>query len=578
MFSILKEKRRISAHKLLKFWAQSFLPGIPTLIVGFRDDDGNVVTVETFKTIEIPRLVRGKDGAWDTTICTNFLDGAFNFLRKIIVVDNPEVTYTVGWACPYKAIKIEYAGKQNKFLSDRFLKSILCRDQHGAADVKLLMKDYIRQVHADCLPPTPTSFDAADYTDSGSNSALSLTKRKRNRRAGRPSKVKVKNLPQPLLYAKDVSCPKHWRANVTESGILPQFLTYMGENDLNALNGHAAENLFIYIGQAGTWTPAHIDQCASIGQNIMVWADKDSSSMWFMVRAEDRPKAEALWSSFGQRLEHENYFATVDELAKADFPIYVVEQKIGDFVMVPSQSCNQVVNLGKATIKVAWARLMAECLKTAITQDLPHYREIARPEGYRIKMITHSTLQTWTEVLESQSTNLTMSKEQFCESYKLVLNLFKTIVEDDWVDLNILDLPRAATFERPKRLINASPAACDFCQTDLWNRQFQCTLCTSNGDNYDICMRCYTLGRGCAHRTNLRASTLIGLQIFHRASPAEMSVEQKFVLCSPVADVTNPHFWSSNDSYRDKEHLTVVMRKCNVLYLSEAQASNGPPI
>jgi RAT1-interacting protein len=53
-------------HKLLKFWAQSFLPGIPTILVGFRDDDGNVVTVETFKTMEIPRLVRGKEGAWVT--------------------------------------------------------------------------------------------------------------------------------------------------------------------------------------------------------------------------------------------------------------------------------------------------------------------------------------------------------------------------------------------------------------------------------------------------------------------------------------------------------------------------------
>ncbi|KAF9573773.1 hypothetical protein EC968_008052 [Mortierella alpina] len=134
------------------------------------------------------------------------------------------------------------------------------------------------------------------------------------------------------------------------------------------------------------------------------------------------------------------------------FPIYVVEQ-----------SCHQGVNLGKATIKVAWARLKAECLKrSAITQDLPHYREIARPEGYRIMMTTHSALETWIEVLESQSANLTMSKEQFCDSYKLVLNLFKTIVEEDWVGLNILDLPRAAIFERPKRLINASPAACDF--------------------------------------------------------------------------------------------------------------------
>ncbi|KAF9312464.1 Dom-3 Z, partial [Podila minutissima] len=59
-----REQSNFEKHKLLKFWAQSFLPGIPTIIVGFRDDDGNVVHVQTFKTMEIPRLVRGKEGAW----------------------------------------------------------------------------------------------------------------------------------------------------------------------------------------------------------------------------------------------------------------------------------------------------------------------------------------------------------------------------------------------------------------------------------------------------------------------------------------------------------------------------------
>ncbi|KAI1309331.1 Dom-3 Z [Mortierella claussenii] len=108
-------------HKLLKFWAQSFLPGIPTIIVGFRDDDGNVLTVETFKTMEIPRLVRGKEGAWDTTVCINFLDGVLNFLRKIVVIDDPETTYTIKWAPPFKAIEVECAGKQNAFLTERFL-------------------------------------------------------------------------------------------------------------------------------------------------------------------------------------------------------------------------------------------------------------------------------------------------------------------------------------------------------------------------------------------------------------------------------------------------------------------------
>ncbi|KAG0333256.1 Dom-3 Z [Podila humilis] len=116
-----REQASFEKHKLLKFWAQSFLPGIPTIIVGFRDDDGNVVQVQTFKTMEIPRLVRGKEGAWDTTICINFLDSVLSFLKKLITKDNPSLTYTIRWAFPFKTIDVEFAGPSNPFLTKRFL-------------------------------------------------------------------------------------------------------------------------------------------------------------------------------------------------------------------------------------------------------------------------------------------------------------------------------------------------------------------------------------------------------------------------------------------------------------------------
>lgn len=114
-------------------------------------------------------------------------------------------------------------------------------------------------------------------------------------------------------------------------------------------------------------------------------------------------------------------------------------------------------------------------------------------------MITQSALEAWTVLLESQSADILLSKEQFCESFKTVLGLYKTIVEEDWVDLNIMDL-NGATFERPRRLSNAPPAVCDFCCADLWNRQLHCSRCALDNDNYDICTRCFALGRGCAHR------------------------------------------------------------------------------
>ena len=59
-------------HKLLKFWLQSFLAGVPRIVVGFRDDAGAVHKLQTLQTLEIPRIVRGKPGLWDASVCLNF--------------------------------------------------------------------------------------------------------------------------------------------------------------------------------------------------------------------------------------------------------------------------------------------------------------------------------------------------------------------------------------------------------------------------------------------------------------------------------------------------------------------------
>ena len=53
----LKRAKWCYRFKLLKWWAQSFLVGVPKIVCGFRDDDGNVTSLEHFKTIEIPREV-----------------------------------------------------------------------------------------------------------------------------------------------------------------------------------------------------------------------------------------------------------------------------------------------------------------------------------------------------------------------------------------------------------------------------------------------------------------------------------------------------------------------------------------
>ncbi|KAL1740560.1 RAI1 like PD-XK nuclease-domain-containing protein [Schizophyllum fasciatum] len=67
--------------KLLKFYFQSFLLGVPTIIVGFRTPAGVVQAVERFKTMEIPRMVRGKPGAWDPAVCLAWGEAFVAFLK-----------------------------------------------------------------------------------------------------------------------------------------------------------------------------------------------------------------------------------------------------------------------------------------------------------------------------------------------------------------------------------------------------------------------------------------------------------------------------------------------------------------
>ena len=60
-------------RKLLKFWAQSFLLGVPKIIVGFRDKDGILRRLEELETQNIPGEVKRRGrGTWDGNICINF--------------------------------------------------------------------------------------------------------------------------------------------------------------------------------------------------------------------------------------------------------------------------------------------------------------------------------------------------------------------------------------------------------------------------------------------------------------------------------------------------------------------------
>ncbi|KAJ7158566.1 RAI1-domain-containing protein [Mycena filopes] len=76
--------------KLLKFYLQSFLLGVPEILVGFRTPAGELSTTQTFRTTELPRLVRGKKGAWDPRVCFGWGESFLSFVAGVVGAQDQE--------------------------------------------------------------------------------------------------------------------------------------------------------------------------------------------------------------------------------------------------------------------------------------------------------------------------------------------------------------------------------------------------------------------------------------------------------------------------------------------------------
>jgi RAT1-interacting protein len=61
---------------MMKFWIQSFLLGVPKIIVGFRSRDGVLLRLEEISTVTIPdTAARQRRPMWDGNVCINFANG-----------------------------------------------------------------------------------------------------------------------------------------------------------------------------------------------------------------------------------------------------------------------------------------------------------------------------------------------------------------------------------------------------------------------------------------------------------------------------------------------------------------------
>jgi len=68
--------------KLLHFFVQSFMAGVPRIICGFRNENGVVQILDTIRTLDIPKMA---GDAWDYGVCLQFADQLLDTLWKEVM-------------------------------------------------------------------------------------------------------------------------------------------------------------------------------------------------------------------------------------------------------------------------------------------------------------------------------------------------------------------------------------------------------------------------------------------------------------------------------------------------------------
>lgn len=360
------------------------------------------------------------------------------------------------------------------------------------------------------------------------------------------SKDNYKDKNKQRIYLKDIDCPPVWQDKLRD--MLPSGLFYWndstgdfggpGSTNEGTLHGASkrkgkgiapagdlmsslpqemrAENLMCYVGHEGTYTAAHREMCASLGQNIMVHTSNDvdesgnpqkpGSSIWFMTESKHRQVVSEYWlSTLGHDIELENHYAQISAWQRAPFKVYVVEQKLGDFILIPPLAPHQVWNRGTCTVKVAWNRTTVQTLEHAIHEALPKARMVCRDEQYKNKATIYYTLMKYSGLLRKaqQIASRNPQDEQFIyaarkirqlhKDFKTLFNLFKEILLSEMFSQTL-------SKEYPEYVAFDSNVTCSYCRCNIFNRFITCKSCPDQfggDDPYDICMDCFVMGRSC---------------------------------------------------------------------------------
>ncbi|XP_068628903.1 decapping and exoribonuclease protein-like [Battus philenor] len=75
------QERNFRLFKTKKWWCQSFLAGVNTILCGFRNDDGIVEELKVFNVNDLPKISRKY---WDPSVCFNFLETFLTYVKRCL--------------------------------------------------------------------------------------------------------------------------------------------------------------------------------------------------------------------------------------------------------------------------------------------------------------------------------------------------------------------------------------------------------------------------------------------------------------------------------------------------------------
>ncbi|XP_069491264.1 decapping and exoribonuclease protein-like [Ambystoma mexicanum] len=124
------EAGKVSSVKKLRWWAQSFLGGVPRILVGFKNDEQTVVKCKMFDVtphglLQAAPPAREMPDFWKPAVCMNFLAAFLSFVKEVVVEDNYALVHVFSWN-PHEDVHYSVKrGPEHCFLLPQYVQCVM---------------------------------------------------------------------------------------------------------------------------------------------------------------------------------------------------------------------------------------------------------------------------------------------------------------------------------------------------------------------------------------------------------------------------------------------------------------------